>query len=305
MSDKLSKSILKTVCYYDVLNYPLTLFEIWKYLIGDKKTTRCSLSLIKEELNSNNNLKAFIKSKDGFYFLKGREKLVTSRIRSDKIAVTKIKRLRSLIYILRMSPFVRAIFVTGRLAMKNAQYGSDWDVLVVLKKGRIWIGRTFITILSHLLFKRRHHKKIKDRICLNYFVTTESLEIRNKDLFSAGEYFACIPIFDTNNFFKKFQLKNGWIKNYKANYFLSELEHLKKVSDGAVVKKIRNILEKVLDSNGLEKYFKKIELKKIKKNPNTAKENSFIVADDEALIFLPNPQGPKVFEKFKERVAEL
>ncbi len=310
MSKNLSKNILKTICYYDVLNYPLTLFEIWKYLVemessNENGTKEYALSEVLRELTDNNNLKAFIKNKNGFYFLNGRDELVEKRIKKDKISVRKIKRLRRWIYILRMVPFVRTIFITGRLAMKNAHPSSDWDILVVLKKGRIWIGRTALTLAVHLLSKRRYRHKIQDRFCLNYFITDDSLEIRNKDLFSAREYFFCFPIFDSDDFFGKFQVKNGWIKKYKPNYFLSEVKHLKCVQDTLNVKRIRNFLEKILDIDALEKYLKKIEMRKIKRNPKTNQTNSFIVADDDALIFLPNPQGPKIFEKFKENIAKL
>ena len=310
MSKNLSKNILKTVCYYDVLNYPLTLFEIWKYLVemenlNENEAKEYSLSEVLRELTDNNNLKAFIKSKNGFYFLKGRDDLVEKRIKKDKISVRKIKRLRKWVYILRMVPFVRAIFITGRLAMKNAHPSSDWDVLVVLKRGRIWVGRTALTLATHLLLKRRYRHKTQDRFCLNYFITDNSLEIRNKDLFSASEYSFCFPIFDSGDFFKKFQLKNGWIKKYKPNYFPSEVKHLKCISDTPSAKRIRNFLEKILDSDSLEKYLRKIELRKIKQNPKTSQTNSFIVADDDALIFLPDPQGPKIFEKFKENIAKL
>jgi len=310
MSDNLSKNIFKTICYYDALDYPLTLFEIWKYFIMAEEQDDIdekigySLADILGELKNDNNLRAFVKSRRGFYFLKGREDLIRSRVRRDKISVSKIKRLRWLICFLRVTPFVRMILVTGRLALKNSQPKSDWDVLIVLEENKIWTGRTAVTVLAHLLGKRRHHRKIKNRLCLNYFITTASLEIRNKDFFSASEYFFAIPIFDVENYFKKFQLKNAWIKNYKPNYYLTEMKHLKSVSDNIATKTIRSILENILKYDWLEKYLRKVELKKIRNNPNTDKPNSLIEADDRALIFLPEPQGPKVFEKFKKNIDE-
>lgn len=333
MSNNISKNILNTVCYYDALDYPLTLFEIWKYLTqtgsndnenenreiknknegeagvstneNNEGNLRYSLQNILKELKTNNNLNAFVKNKLGFYFLKGRENLVDERIKKDKLSVMKIKRLRRLVSSLRVVPFVRMVLITGRLAMKNAQPKSDWDVLVVLQSGRIWIGRTAITVMSHLLGKRRYNNKTRNRICLNYFITTNSLEIRNKDFFSANEYFFGIPIFDAENYFKKFQLKNSWIKKYKPNYYLIENKHRKAISDNYFTKTVRGILEKIIDFNWLEEYLKRIESEKIKRNPNTRKFGSLIEADDQALIFLPEPQGPKVFEKFKNNMDRI
>lgn len=310
MADSLDKNILSTICYYDALDYPMTAFEIWKYLTdvknGDEEVNADDVGLeeVLERL-AGDNLKRFIHRKRGIYFLKRREELVEQRIERDKIAVSKMKKLRVIVWLLRMIPFVRMILVTGRLAMKNAQHSSDWDLLVVLKGGRIWTGRTLVTLLSHFIGKRRHHNKTKDRVCLNYFITTNSLEIRNKDLFSANEYFFCIPIFDSGNYFEKFQLKNSWIKEYKPNYYLSSLENLKAVHESFFSRALRSVGEKIFNWDALENYLSKIERKKIERNPKTNQEDSLIAADDKALIFLPEPQGPKVFEEFKNRVNSL
>lgn len=310
MSDNLDKNILSTVCYYDALDYPMTVFEIWKYLTdiknGEDSHRRGEIKIadILARLNEDA-LKRFLGKKRGFYFLKNRDSLVEQRIKRDKISVAKIKRLRKVVWFLRFVPFVRAILVTGRLAMKNAQHESDWDILVVLKRGRIWVGRTLTTGFSYFLGKRRHHNKTKDRVCLNYFITTSSMEIRNKDLFSASEYFFCIPIFDSKKYFKKFKLKNSWIKKYKPNYYLSGVRNLRSIKDTFFSRIIRNAGEIIFNWDKLENLLSKIEREKIQKNPKTDKEDSLIIADDKALVFLPEPQGPKVFEEFKNRINNL
>ncbi|EKE20513.1 MAG: hypothetical protein ACD_7C00543G0003 [uncultured bacterium] len=306
MEDDFKKSVLSTVCYYDVLNYPLTLFEIWKHLLatgdevknGDKKVALKDVLLILKEAD----LQRFIDSKKGMYFLKGRDGLVENRVRRNKISILKIRKMKKTIDLLKIAPFVRMILVTGKLAMKNAHPKSDWDVLVVLKENRIWIGRTFITLWAHFLGRRRHHDRIRNRVCLNYFITTNSLEIRNKDLYSASEYFFCFPLFDKKNYFQKFQIRNHWIRKYKPNYYLSLTGNLLTSGDTKISKFCRALLENLFDWNFLEKYLEKIETKKIKENPKTNNENSLIDADKSALIFLPNPQGPKVFEKFKNKM---
>ena len=310
MQQNLEKNIFSTVCYYDTLNYPLTIFEIWKNLLNLGKegesleTAGCRMSEVLKVLNGDG-LKDFIESKNGFYFLKGREGLVGQRIARNKISVLKLKRMRRVVSFLRVAPFVRMILVTGRLAMKNARPHSDWDVLVVLKAGRIWIGRTAITFLTHILGKRRHHKKIKDRICLNYFITTDSLEIRNKDLFSANEYFFTFPLFETKNYFQKFRLRNLWIRKYKPNYYGSDQRHTLCLLDNGLTRWLRIVGENILDHDFLEKWLEKLELEKIKRNPKSAGATGLIEADRRALIFLPHPQGPKVFEKFKAKLDEI
>lgn len=306
----MEKNILSTICYYDTLNYPLTIFEIWKNLLNlgkegaSPESADCQIREILQILKGKG-LEDFIESKNGFYFLKGREKLVDQRIARNKISILKLKRMKRVASFLRIAPFVRMILVTGRLAMKNARPHSDWDVLVVLRSGRIWIGRTFITFLTHLLGKRRHHKKIKDRVCLNYFITTDSLEIRNKDLFSANEYFFTFPLFETKNYFQKFRLRNLWIRKYKPNYYGSGQRHALCLTDNRSTWLFRTMGENILDHDFLERWLEKLELEKIKKNPKSAGSAGLIEADEKALIFLPHPQGPKIFEEFKAKLNEI
>ena len=325
MADSLPKNILSTIIYYDVLDYPLTSFEIWKYLIihnvepayrtGRRETqnddNKCSLADIIKELE-NEEVKKYIEEYRGFYFLKGRIDLVEQRIKRNKISASKLKRLRRAVWLLRFVPYVRMIAVTGTLAMKNAEKPSDWDLLIVLEKGKIWTGRTLVTAAVQLIGKRRYGEKIKNRICLNYFITTSSLEIRTKDLFSANEYYFLFSLFDSGSYYNKFQLKNSWIRDFKPNYQLNEVISPKTLRDSGISLIIRNILEKILNLPAgrqgfdfLENYLRKWEKGKIERNPKTQKVGSFIEATDEALIFLPEPQGPKVFEEFKRKLADL
>lgn len=308
MSEKLNKNILATIIYYDGLQYPLTAFEVWKYLVRtdyylQAEVFKISLLDVIKSLN-NGELAAYIAQKNGFYFLKGQDHLMEKRIASNKISFSKIKKLRRITMLLRFVPFVRMIGITGGLAMKNANLESDWDLLIVLRSGKIWTGRTLVTGLVHLLGKRRYGKHVADRVCLNFFVTEDSLEVITKDLFSASEYMFLFPIFGWQ-VYQRFQLKNHWIKNMKPNYDLNELKPLKILEDTPLSKNIRTWGEAMLGFTVLEKFFKKIEKKRIMLNPKTNQEGSLVYANDDALIFLPDPHGPKLFEEFKMKVNKL
>jgi len=307
--NKLAKNMLATVAYYDCLDYPLTVFELWKYMIrtdyyAAEKQSAFSYNLadVVRELK-NNTLGAYIEHRSGFYFLKGGNALVEKRIAGGKISAQKMKRLRSVVKILRCVPFVRMIGVTGRLAMKNARAKSDWDVLVVCQRGRIWTGRTLVTLITHLLGKRRHGKHVCDRVCLNYFITDESLEVITKDLFSANEYSFLFPLYGSETF-NRFQIKNQWIRTMKPAYTLSEIPPLPTLADSRISTMVRSLGEKLLAFDFIEKFLKKIEKKKIMENPKTAQEGSLIHAHDGALVFLPEPHGPLVFERFKKKIEE-
>lgn len=314
MQENLSKNILSTIVYYDCLDYPMTAFEVWKYLLTipnfqfpitneNENSRKHSLLEIIEELEKDD-LKKFTEEYRGFYFLKGQSGLVERRLENNKISEEKLKIIRKVVWFLRFVPFMRMAAITGRVAMKNAEKSSDLDLLIVLKHGRIFTGRILTTFLVHILGKRRYGKKIKDRICLNYFITTKSLEISNQDLFSSSEYFFARPVFGFK-VFRKFQIKNSWIKNYRPNYSVSDLAETCLVKDGFFSKKIRKVGEKICGFKFLENILKKWQMKRIAKDPRTHQAGSMVEAGDEALIFLPEPQGPEVFEKFQEKLEEF
>lgn len=315
MSDWLAKKILTTVTYYDVLDYPLTSFEIWRYLItkdylsceleNEGSSSSCTLTEVVTCLMEDEKLKSKMETKNGFYFLRGRSALVRERIRRNKLAQEKYAIVRRVVCFLRFVPFVRMIGVTGRLAMKNTEKKSDLDFFVCLEAGHIFVGRTLVTLAVHCLGRRRHHAKIVDRVCLNYFVTTASLEIETKTLFASSEYSFMLPIFGLE-YFRKFQTENcAWIREYRGNFVPAEMGNAKLVEDNALARLARQAGEWFFGSLLLEQKLKKWQTKRIADDPRTKKAGSLIVADDCSLVFLPDPQGPKVFEEFAKRLEGL
>jgi predicted nucleotidyltransferase len=194
------------------------------------------------------------------------------------------------------------VAITGSVAMKNAKRESDLDFLVVLERNRIFVGRSLVTIVLHFLGLRRYGKKISDRACLNYFITADSLEIDLKDIFSASEYSFIVPIIGPE-LFKKFQLENSWIANYKLNYNPDDLENLKFIKESALTKASQWVGERLLGFDFLEENLKKWEVGRIMRDPRTHQIGSMVLVSDVALIFLPDPQGPHIYDKFQERLA--
>lgn len=304
---ELAKNIIATITYYDVLDYPLTSFEIWKHLIfsqvvSDEKQWRLEDIVL---CLQNDSMNHYISQKNGFYFLCGREGLVDLRKDREIISLQKIKKLKRIVSLLRISPFVRMICVTGRLAHKNCEKDSDLDVLIVYRDGHIWTGRFFLTMLAHVFRVRRYGDKTSDRICLNYHVTTSSLDLPTRDLFAAHEYSFIFPLYDQGNFFTEFCLKNSWIQNFKPHYSCEHKKHVLTMSDSFVSTFLRAIFELILADRGMENRLREFQSKKIKSNPKTKIEGALILCNDRHLVFLPRPHGPEVFEEYKKRFESL
>ncbi|NTW14116.1 MAG: hypothetical protein HGA31_03745 [Candidatus Moranbacteria bacterium] len=303
----LSRDILATLAYYDALDQPLTAFEVWKHLIDAErdagKPDSVSLGDVIAALDEKD-LRERIILRDGFFMLSGREYLVGTRIRAEKVAVAKLRRVRRLAKVLRIVPFVRMIGITGSLAMKKGNSDSDWDFFVVVRAGRIWIGRTILTGVLHIVGKRRHGNRTKDRACLNYFITDDHLAIPTEDWFSANEYTFLVPIIGREAF-RRFELKNRWIARFKPNFRPTEIMPVWFLRDSGNLSRARALLERIFDFDVLESWLRGWQKEKIRRNPKTRIEGGHIEATDQTLVFLPHPHGPEVYEKFRKSFGEL
>jgi predicted nucleotidyltransferase len=302
----LTKNIIATLAYYDVMEYPLTAFEVWKHFLAVENEVpreEVTLPAIVEALSMLVR-EGRVKEDRGFYFLPDRTGLVDRRLSEGKVSIARLRRLRHLVVWLRFLPFVRMIGVTGSLAMEKGEAESDWDLLVVLRRNFIFTGRAVITLFLHLIGKRRHGEKTRNRACLNYFITDESLEIGTKDVYSAHEYRFLIPLSGWS-VYRKFEMSNRWIVRFQPQFFLTEKPSLLLVRESAFASLCRSVSEHILSWGWMERVLRTWQQQKIAANPLSSLPQSYIEATDRALIFLPKPRGPKIFTSFRNRFASL
>ncbi len=301
----LARTILATIAYYDAMDYPLTLLEVWRYLSLEdvniqpqyrKPQTLGQIDAMLSMLVRDGRLACV----DGFYVLPGREKLVPERRRRALISAVKLRTMRRGVRLLRYVPFVRQVWVTGRLAMKHAEKSSDWDVLIVLAKGHIWTGRFLVTLVTQLFGLRRTDAHHADHLCLNYFITTGSLSISLDDRYSAHEYMMARPLFASINP-QKFLAANTWIKRFRPHFDTLVLRSPYAVSDTALTHRMRRAGEWLMRTLHTEGILKKWQRTKIMSNPKTFQPGSMIIANDNELVFLPQPHSPRVLAAYHER----
>jgi len=305
-AENIRKNILSTIIYYDILNFPLTSFEVWKYLTVAEGSAggkdECGLGDIVENIGSEE-LKKHIEEFRGFYFLKGRKNLAERRIQNDKNSIEKYEIAERVVWWLRFVPFVRMLAVTGTLAMKNSEKNSDIDFFVVLEKNKIFTGRLLVTLVVHLLGLRRYGNKIRNRVCLNYFITTGSLEIKRQDLFASNEYSFIYTLFGLDVYQRFGEANIEWIRKYKPNFEYGDLSparyFIKHSSFSQAVQKIKEALINFMFGARMEAWLKKKQVARVELNPLTKKEGAYVEATDENLIFLPQPQGAKILEEYK------
>src|SRR3989338_8571583 len=114
----LRNSILATIVYYDVLEYPLTLLEVYKFLVNPARIHKLtgglgeiSLGDISEELDRLVNSKILVEN-NGFYYLGGSKDLYSLRIEKHKIADRKWKKFLKQVKYLSLAPYLRGVFAS-------------------------------------------------------------------------------------------------------------------------------------------------------------------------------------------------
>ncbi len=311
----LGKSILATLVYYDVLDRPLTSWEIFAHLIKSKEKEEeyqgktVKLSEILYHLENNLELKNNIEQKNGFYFLKGRKNIIRERINRQKIADEKWKKARKMIKMLQMIPFIKMVIVSGSLAINNPKEESDIDLLIITKKGRIWTCRILVTLFTQLIGWRRHGLLTKNRLCLNHYLTEKSLEIPFKSLYNAQTYSHFVSLWEARpcELRKKIQKQNSWLNNYlffgfRGGNYLNQIKSNKSLS---AIRKTGEFLLNRKIGDMFEIFLKKVQSERINKDPLTYQSGGRVVVNNKQLEFHPSSPEKKILEKYNQKMKKL
>jgi hypothetical protein len=306
--NSLEKSILETMVYYDLFDYPLTSVELWQWLWKYD----CKLVELTFCLGESDFLRKYIETRNGFYFLKGRKELLDIRKKKRIYSVNKWKRGLKAAKLLRTVPFVKTIILCNSIAYFNAEKDSDIDFFIIVKSGYLWLARFFITAILHFSKIRRHANKINNRICLSFYVTDNNLSLEDlaykNDIHFYYWLLHFVPIFDTETY-KLFSKENSWIKKYipKANTW-GTIDNWK-VEDNFFTKFYRKFWERILD-NFLGKFvnsiFKKLQLFKMSKNKfsKAQEENTNVVIGDNILKFHEEDNRKYIRDLFNEKISK-
>jgi predicted nucleotidyltransferase len=315
----LEKSILATIVYYDIMDYPLTGFEILKYLINPsylianseiKDNTEIEpirnieFSNILKILNDSN-LKNYIQEKNGFYSLRDLYKI---RIERQKISDERYKQATKIIKWLQIIPYVRMVLINGSLAMHNAKEESDIDLMIIVKNKRIWTARMFTTLFFQIIGKRRHKNKIKKRFCLNHYITNDFLKSSLFNLYIAHLYAHLVPVLEIEKgIYNRFQYENRWIGNYLYFYDVEKIDNQQKIQNNKMLKFLQSTQEAILNTfigSFLEKLSGFFQKYHIKHHPLINQKDSRIIFDDNQLEFHPDSQGIKILNEYEKRMGD-
>src|SRR5258706_2602432 len=164
--------ILKTLAYSDCFNYPLTISQIWKYLIIGEKVGK---NKIAETLKKSK----IIEKKDIYFFLKHEISIVERRKDREKISLKKLFLTKHFAKTLSLIPTVNLVGISGSLAMYNASENDDIDFFIISSPGTLWITRLICVLALVVLGVKRMRvgKNHKNKICLNMYIDESQMTL--------------------------------------------------------------------------------------------------------------------------------
>jgi predicted nucleotidyltransferase len=312
--NNLEKSILSTVAYFDILDYPLTVVEIWKWLyrISDLNSQsfaknikskieegEISLAEVKKILDNSEILKSLVENRRGFYFLKNRGNLLATRQTRYVLAEKKIRKAKWIAGFLKFLPGVKMIALCNSLAWTNAKEESDIDFFIVTARNKIWTTRFLAAGFLQMFGLRPLENKTKNKICLSFFADEDSLNLEPLALNQLDVYLIywvaqLVPLYDREEIYQKFWQANTWVKNFLPNVFQR---------DAMAASGKRRPAGK---ADAAEKIFRRIQIKMLpKKLKEMANRDSQVVITDKILKFHVNDRREEYREKWLKRISEL
>jgi hypothetical protein len=253
---ELRSSILKTLAYFDLFNYPLSLEDIRRFLDVEADEV-----VIETEVRSLLH-QARVYRTGPYYSLQDNPALADRRqkgeVHADELLLIAARNAK----LLYQFPFVRGVCISGSLSKRCADERADIDYFIITRANRLWIARTLMHLFKKLSYLRGH----QHRFCMNYYIDEEALEIKEKNIFTATELLTLMPICG-NGALDQFFEANSWtslyLPHYRARHWVDKGYHrtslLKRLLEALFNNRLGDRFEKKLQSITDQRWKKKTE----------------------------------------------
>jgi hypothetical protein len=201
------QAVMSVLQYYSIFNYPLKAEEIYEY-----SPQACTQAAIYTALNELVLYKAIFRYNEYYSPTAEIQQQVSKRIRGNIQAALMQPSAAKTGRFIYSFPFVRFVGISGSLSKGYAQHDSDFDYFIVTASNRLWICRTILHLFKKLTFLAGQQHKF----CMNYFLDESSLELEEKNRFTAIELVSMIPV-NGERVYEKLMEKNGWLHKYLPN----------------------------------------------------------------------------------------
>lgn len=194
--------------FYGALGRPLSVLEL-RRLLPERDADIGVLTKDLEELEKEGS----VVRTEGFWKPARVATTALDRKRQDVQADVKWRKLLKRARWLRFVPFLECVFASGSMALGNASWSSDFDLLTVVRTGRLFTARYFLNALFFLLGARRMddlERSGVDRLCFNHIVTATTLGKPPYNRYRHELYRNLVPLCGTTAVLEQFWRANAW-----------------------------------------------------------------------------------------------
>lgn len=190
--------------FYEIMKYPIPKHAELFFQYSDTERT-----------NANKILKDTIEDESWDWFSRDEKSEYMDEY------LNEVKRLKSTF---QSIPFVEQIFLCNSISFNALDKDSDIDLFIIVEPGRIRTVKFRSMILFMLKWAKRFWKKTRKKICLSFFITSDSqnlypISLASVDIYLAYRIAHLVLIYQPedqakNSFFES----NKWVKWILPNY---------------------------------------------------------------------------------------
>lgn len=214
----LERAIFSTVAYHAYFGYPLTVHEVWKWLMADEPV---AFHDVERTLASSPWLAKRIASSGPYVAIGDVARQVEDRRARYGDALKKSRKAHGFSALLRLLPGVESVAICNSLAMHFTTSASDIDFFVITSPRHTWTTR-FLATIPAIVLRQRPGECAQHPLCLSFFVSTDALDLSGLKLDADDPYFALwfatlAPTVIRDDVFANVWGANGWLRSRLPN----------------------------------------------------------------------------------------
>lgn len=298
----MQNAILRTIAYFDLFDFPLTELEVWKFLRKPEAVSFSEVQTTLEELHETQKLE----TQCGFWFVSGRADHVRVRQERYLIAERKYKKVLQAVRWLKWIPGIRLIAVANTLAWSHAREGSDLDLFIITRPGRLWLSRFLAVVPFMILGLRPRRNRERDTFCFSFFATERSLDFSSLRVIPEDPYFlywltSLFPLYDPDGLLEAVWEMNPWLQTELPQAW-STIPNLRRRLSG---RKTHGDIEEAR-SGWLEMGARALQLLWLPETlSGVMNVDERVIVTDEILKFHENDRRRDICERYQKRCREL
>jgi hypothetical protein len=291
------KAVYACLCYFDVFQHPLRFTEICEFSsvpFSDSKVH----ALLEELLHMH-----LIRSESGFYLLKQASgNNIQKRLRCEQRFQAKQQTIRRFARLISHFPFVQSLAISGSCSKGLLDEDGDVDYFIITTPGRLWLCRSLL-----VAFKKLFLFNSKKYFCVNYFLSSDQLEIPDRNVFVACEISTLMPV-SNKALFDKYLEHNKWVEDFLPNKKAYNAQFLKDHLPKRPISKLLEIAFGGKLGDALDRQFFRLTLNTWeKKFSDFSKEDFDLNMRSKKNVSKHHPRGfqKKVLQEFENRISSF